>query len=141
MTTVGGDTTLESPYQVAVDAGGRIYVAEALREKHRIRVIEGGRVRMLGTVRAGTPREEAPPRTLAAFQRLSDTNAARASVSELTGLHPARDWPLSLWVQRTHDERKAKPWDAPLFLNGVTALSVEEARAPRDVQGKQAVPA
>ena len=80
---------------------------------------------------------EAKTRTLKDFLAISEANAKRASVAKLTGLDPKRDWPLSLWVKRAHDAREAKPSDAPLFLNGVTSLTVEEAKALAAFKGNK----
>lgn len=72
---------------------------------------------------------ERAPRTLADLRRISQANLGRTSALELSGLHPDRDWPLSLWVQRSQDAAKEKTWDAPIFLNGIAHLKPIEAKA------------
>ncbi|MDJ0975654.1 MAG: hypothetical protein QNJ98_14420 [Planctomycetota bacterium] len=81
--------------------------------------------------------EAKPGRTLADFVAISEANTKRASVAELTRLHPQRDWPLSLWVKRAHEAREANPSDAPLFLNGVKKLTVDEAKALAAFKGNK----
>ena len=87
-----------------------------------------------GTAAAGAE-EPGAPRTLADFHTISRANVHRASIQQLTGIDPVREWALLLWVERAHELSATAPHGAPLFLNGVTRLCVERARVLAQFEG------